>query len=372
MGSNRGKSPSSLTKWLLIARTAGRCQICNKFLLTDQFTMIDNDNSNMAHIVASSPDGPRGDEERSHKLSADIDNLMLLCRDHHNLIDNNADVYTEELLQKIKCTQEKRVRDLGESMNVEKTNIVVFQSPIKAKKHVSVNPQQIVQALIFNKEPVSLPGIPIIYEPHSDYRSKQYWEDADSFFTMSFAQVEAIHKFHPDTTFSVFPLGPIPLIIKLGYLFGDKYKTDAYQKFRSPDTWEWISNEKTNSFSFSEKKLSSGNNIAVLVPLSSEVAISRITEVTNANIIFELTADKKGVDCIQSQEDLSLFWHEYQSMFNVIKNKYPHVETVSMFPVVPVSAAFSIGSRYMQGVYPQIDIYDEDDGFFKTISIGGK
>ena len=59
MGSNRGKSPSSLTKWLLIARTAGRCQICNKFLLTDQFTMIDNDNSNMAHIVASSPDGPR-------------------------------------------------------------------------------------------------------------------------------------------------------------------------------------------------------------------------------------------------------------------------------------------------------------------------
>lgn len=36
MGNNRGKSPSALTKWLLIARTAGRCQICNKFLLTDR------------------------------------------------------------------------------------------------------------------------------------------------------------------------------------------------------------------------------------------------------------------------------------------------------------------------------------------------
>lgn len=372
MGNNRGKSPSALTKWLLIARTAGRCQICNKFLLTDQFTMIDNDNSNMAHIVASSPDGPRGDEERSHKLSADIGNLMLLCRDHHNLIDNNEDVYTEELLKKIKLVQEKRVRDLGESMNVEKTNIVVFQSPTKAKDHVSVNPQQIVQALIFNKEPVSLPGIPMIYEPHSSYRSKQYWKDADNFFSMSFVQVEATYKFHPDTTFSVFPLGPIPLIIKLGYMFGDKIKADVYQKFRSPNTWSWLSDKATNSFSCSKEIIADGEKIAVIMALTSEVDISRVKSVYPASVVYKISALHFGVDCIQSKEDLSLFWHKYQEVCDDIHNSFPTIEKIALFPSIPVSAAFSIGSRYMQGVYPQIDVYDEDNGFFKTISIGGK
>lgn len=370
MSKNRGDSPSSLTKYTLIARAAGRCQICNKFLLTDQFLMTDNDNSNMAHIVASSPDGPRGDIERSHQLSTDIDNLMLLCRDHHSLIDNKEDIYTEELLREIKQAQEKRVRDLGDSMDAERTNIVIFQSPIKAKQCASVNLQQALKAIVRKKRPVSLPGIPMLFQPHSDYRSNQYWQDAKGFLRYSFGQIEATVQRYPDTSFSVFPLGPIPLIIYLGYLFGDKYKSEVYQKFRSPDTWAWISSEKTNQFKFSEQRLSSGENIAVVISLSSEIDISRITSVVDVNVVFELSATHKSVDCIQSQEDLSTFWHTYQEMFNEIKNRYHDVKRVLLFPAVPVSAAFAIGSRYMQGVYPIIEVYDDDNGFFKTISIG--
>ena len=38
MAKNRGPEPSKLTRYLLIARSAGRCQICNEFVLTDSFT----------------------------------------------------------------------------------------------------------------------------------------------------------------------------------------------------------------------------------------------------------------------------------------------------------------------------------------------
>ena len=41
----------------------------------------------IAHIIASNPDGPRGDEIRSHQLSDKIENMMIMCDKHHRLID---------------------------------------------------------------------------------------------------------------------------------------------------------------------------------------------------------------------------------------------------------------------------------------------
>ena len=40
----------------------------------------------LAHIVASDPDGPRGNES-SHALSDSPENIMLMCDGHHRLID---------------------------------------------------------------------------------------------------------------------------------------------------------------------------------------------------------------------------------------------------------------------------------------------
>ena len=51
-----------------------------------------------------------------------------------------------------------------------------------------------------------------------------------------------------NAAFSVFSVAPIPLIIKLGELIGDKLPCDVYQKTRFPDTWEWQAKELTNSF----------------------------------------------------------------------------------------------------------------------------
>ena len=58
--SNRGKDPDALTLMMLCARSAGRCQFrgCNKVLFRDGITLEEFNNSNVAHIVASSPDGP--------------------------------------------------------------------------------------------------------------------------------------------------------------------------------------------------------------------------------------------------------------------------------------------------------------------------
>ena len=77
---SRGKNPTNLTILKLCARAAGRCQFegCNEYLFKDELTQSEFNRSNIAHIVASSPNGPRGDNERSYELSDDIDNLILV------------------------------------------------------------------------------------------------------------------------------------------------------------------------------------------------------------------------------------------------------------------------------------------------------
>jgi hypothetical protein len=75
---------------VLWGRAAGRCQYagCNKLLIGEQISGARNANrSYIAHIVGDSPDGPRGDPILSPKLAQDPDNMMLVCDEHHRVMD---------------------------------------------------------------------------------------------------------------------------------------------------------------------------------------------------------------------------------------------------------------------------------------------
>src|SRR5688572_9921496 len=96
----------------LWARAAGRCEFrgCNEFVYLDPLTQKRSNLSAISHIVAYSPDGPRGDPIRSKKLERDIANLILTCRKHGKLIDDHDKVaeYPEELLLEFKREHEAR------------------------------------------------------------------------------------------------------------------------------------------------------------------------------------------------------------------------------------------------------------------------
>ena len=85
----RNKSPSENTVRILCGKAAGMCEFegCNKRLFYDGVTLSTSNNAYVAHIVASSSKGPRGDKTLSPLLSDKLENLMLMCADHHKLID---------------------------------------------------------------------------------------------------------------------------------------------------------------------------------------------------------------------------------------------------------------------------------------------
>jgi hypothetical protein len=60
----------------------------------------------MAHIVASSDDGPRGDESVSDTERNRYENLILLCPNHHEEVDAEIERFTSDVLREIKAQHE--------------------------------------------------------------------------------------------------------------------------------------------------------------------------------------------------------------------------------------------------------------------------
>ena len=370
----RGKSPSKETIIKLWTVSGGRCQFdgCNEKVFRDDLTGEEFNTANMSHIIASSKNGPRGNEQ-SNELSDKLENLMLLCPKHHKEIDTFPERYPAKCLKEMKMRQEQMVQELLDSMYYPKTEIIILESPIKGKS-VHVDSRQTVDAVrSLCKNPAS--QYPVLLRPIGSgvCSSPEYWKQLENALKVDVeSRVCSLLNYSPDVMLSVFPLAPIPLIAKLGELLGDKRSIDIFQKTREPDTWEWLHDSEQNSFEIKKYERTTGDpgKVAVIISLSAEISEQRVTSVFDAGIIYRINASNIGVDCISSREDLRQFWQMFQSVCDRIKNE-DHMAAASVFPAVPVSAAYEIGRRHMRGVHPILTLYDDYEGFFETLEIGG-
>ena len=63
----------------------------------------------MAHIIAKSPDGPRGKSDIPQESRDSYENLILLCPTHHKIVDNDLEKWTVDILKQMKEEHEKWV-----------------------------------------------------------------------------------------------------------------------------------------------------------------------------------------------------------------------------------------------------------------------
>lgn len=96
----------------LFARSGNRCAFPNCWrLLTadgsppDRLVVL----GEIAHIVAERPEGPRGNWPMPLEDRNRAENLILLCNNHHQLIDSQPQTYTVERLRAMKEAHEQRV-----------------------------------------------------------------------------------------------------------------------------------------------------------------------------------------------------------------------------------------------------------------------
>lgn len=103
---------SARTRKLLWGRSGNRCAMCRRELIMPG-TPVDDESiiGDECHIESARSGGPRHNPEFGQGNLDDYANLLLLCKVHHKLIDDQASEYSSSRLVKIKASHEKWVSE---------------------------------------------------------------------------------------------------------------------------------------------------------------------------------------------------------------------------------------------------------------------
>lgn len=98
------------TRKIIWGRSGNRCAICRNELIINS-TPSDDESvvGDECHILARKNQGPRHLPDFSISQLDEPENLLLLCRVHHKMVDDQSDTYTVEELRRIKVDHEKWV-----------------------------------------------------------------------------------------------------------------------------------------------------------------------------------------------------------------------------------------------------------------------
>lgn len=115
---------SDRTRKMLWASSGNRCAMCRKELIIAATSTDDASISGEeCHIVSESKKGPRYDPLFPKDKIDSYENLILLCRVHHKLVDDQHQTHTVGKLRQIKTDHEKWVADKLSAESSQRTRI---------------------------------------------------------------------------------------------------------------------------------------------------------------------------------------------------------------------------------------------------------
>jgi hypothetical protein len=102
------REPSLITIKRLFALSNNTCTFpgCHSRIIAESGSVT----GKICHIKAKQPLGPRYDPNQSDEDRNAASNLILLCAQHHDIIDKEPNLYTVEILQEMKMNHEKKGR----------------------------------------------------------------------------------------------------------------------------------------------------------------------------------------------------------------------------------------------------------------------
>lgn len=116
---------SDKTRKILWGNSGNKCALCRTDLVAEP-TDYDSESivGEECHIVSGAPKGPRSDSTFPIEQIDKVSNLLLLCRTHHKVIDDQTETYTAEVLRLLKKNHEKWIKDkLSESPEIKPIKI---------------------------------------------------------------------------------------------------------------------------------------------------------------------------------------------------------------------------------------------------------
>ena len=374
------KSIPEATRLQLWVKTAGRCEFkgCNIPVWYNGLTLSEGNFAEVAHIIGSSKDGPRGTEQ-SEELQVDFDNLMLLCQRCHKEIDNHPEKYPTELLRTWKQEHENRIEiQTSYPEDIHKSTVLLFSINI-GDRTVPINIEAVRNAM-FPKFPADPKGIKIEEKDFDRMGTPEQWQIfAETKIKRRVLRyldegIDDIRIKH----ISLFGISPMPLLMYLGKCIGDTVPTDIYQSHRNIEntskTWSWQENANADLAYLISCEQEGENEIVLLkLAISDVIARDKYEDLVPSNCsIYQITISEPSPHFLRSKRQLEIFSYEYRKLLNEIQSRHGKNCKIYILPAVPVSIAVECGRVLLPTKDPEIyacEYYSDKQGFKAVLKI---
>lgn len=339
-------------------RAAGRCEFkgCNEPLDRHGITMDTCDCSECAHIIADSPEGPRGDAKLSKEMAQDIDNIMLMCPQCHKYIDNEgAKKYDASTLRAMKKHHEERMRMLTGIPEDNQALPVTFGSAI-GDSIPMFNFNQLSSAMVPEFYPSKEKSVDLGGDWYHGDDWERFWaHEAEEIEYKCSGLLKDISR-EEHKRIALFGFAPMPSLIKLGTILNNKYEVEVYQKQRHGG-WAWHERDKHIDFKF--EKVQTGTDGAVLVMSLSFPILTRVIGARKDANIWHITVDDPNPDFLSAKSMLYDFGRAVESALDTISKECAE-NPFDLYLAVPIACAIEFGRVWMQKANSPLRIYDFD------------
>ena len=341
---------------LLSAKAAGRCQFrgCNRQLTTHELSRHQTRFGAYAHIVADSPDGPRGDPLRSPLLAKAIENLMLLCQDCHKNIDHNVDDFPETLLLAMKAEHEARILAVTEHTGLTRTHLLLLEAGIGTR--AGLVDEGSARLATLPRWAFERPTRIQLAKSRLRDGEKAFWYGGVLDIQRAVDEVKRDFSEKSISHVSVFALAPIPLLIWLGYHLGDLIPGEAFQLSRGKHGWAWLDAAEGLDITIDDTApVTKGKPAVLLLCISGEVEIPEE--------LLELESRRVGAvypapDIVQTRIQVEAFMHSCRQAMAAMAG----ASSIHVISAIPNSLAVEFGRLQLPKSHPPLRIWDRHEG----------
>lgn len=353
----RAYIPASVRRDLWVA-AAGRCEFrgCCKPVDRDFLTKAKCTVGEYAHIIADSPAGARGIPGESERLAADPNNLMLACFDCHARVDRDGknNEFTAEQLRAMKREHELRIERVYSATGVTESMPVIMSFPIGAHVPV-VDVRSIHHAMLVNSDFNRFPTSTAVHIDQSNFHLQDndpdFWANAERALTQQYER-----RVLPELTarggaahLSVAGFAPIPMLMKLGALIGDK--TPATVLDLPGEKWLWDTRDTCPEPQYAYK-------VPATLPREMSVVVSisgRAQHPVGCEVV-EFGAVDPDRSIIRKEAHLQQFRTSFNTFLQLIFAA--GVRVVHIYPATPLSASIEIGRLLLPKTFEEVHVWE--------------
>ncbi|NWK61598.1 SAVED domain-containing protein [Acinetobacter sp. SwsAc3] len=341
----------------------GRCMFtgCGERLDIDKLTGRKGNYAYNAHNIASSDNGERGLPFLSSALSNDPENVLLLCDKHHRLIDKVAPSdYDSLTLNKMRNEHKKMAQQLLDALAFEPIPVYSVLWPVHGQAVSNPDLKEIASSLH-----------PLKYKINGCLNTLCNSNiDPELFKEQMIRHIEIEARKIINQTqnenykAAIFAFGPMPALIGLGALLGNKAEFIPMLKFRDSQKWEWPSPTMVDPFNeiIGLDKLKKNNEVVLCIHATAKV--DRVLEkakqlaesIDNQVVEISTLPEYMGSKSIPHPLNVKALTAQIQKLLHHFKSNHG-IELVHLFITAPNAACVAIG----QGIdknHPDVIIYD--------------